>query len=276
MHMEVNETIRLSNGVIMPMVQLGTWQVTDPDEVHTAFTSAMNAGYRAIDTAQEYGNEELLGEEIRKSSIRRRDIFITSKVWNRYQGTEAPFAGFEISRKALGLEYIDLFLMHWPMKDKYIDTWKCLTEIYKRGWLRSVGVSNCGIYHIQDCYTATGLMPHVNQVELHPYNTHKPLLKFCQERGIQVVAYCPLMHGKLDDPVLLDLAQKYGKSPAQIVLRWHLQNGVAVAPKSVREARIIENIDVFNFEIKPEDMLRIDGMNRDYHFLPNPEVDPFD
>lgn len=274
MDMSTNRVLR--NGVQMPWMQLGTWQVEDEKQCVDAILMALNAGYRGIDTAQAYENEAFVGRAIKESGKKRSDIFVTTKLWNRYQGSEAPVKAFEMSLEKLGLDYVDLYLMHWPMKEKYIITWKTICDLYLKGYIRAIGVSNCSPHHIQDMITATGIVPMVNQVELHPYHSQKELLKYCRARDIAVEAYSPLMRGNLNDPVLAELARKYGKTPAQIVLRWDIQNGVIVAPKSVHEARIIENSRIFDFELSQEDMLRIDGLNRCQRYLPDPDVDPFD
>lgn len=270
----INDFTVLNNGVRMPWLGLGVWQVEDPAQLEYAVGKALEAGYRAVDTAAAYGNEEGVGKCIQKSGIRREELFITTKLWNKPQrkGYDASLKAFEQSRKLLKLEYIDLYLIHWPVKEKYIESWKALIHLQKEGFVRAIGVSNFKIHHLQDIISETGVVPAVNQVELHPWLTQKPLLEFCKKNGIQVEAYSPLMHGHLGEITELEgIALKYGKSPAQIILRWDLQNKVAVIPKSVHEDRIVQNSSIFDFELSEEEMEMIDGMNRDARFLPDPD-----
>jgi diketogulonate reductase-like aldo/keto reductase len=262
----LGEVTTLKGGVKMPSLGLGVWQVNDGDEVINAVSWALEAGYRSIDTAMIYGNEEGVGKALRESSVQREEVFVTTKVWNGDQGYESTLKAFEESRRRLGLEYIDLYLIHWPINGKYVDTWKAMIHLYKEGYVRAIGVSNFLEKHIDDIIDATGQAPAVNQVEMHPLYTRKPLLNFCVEKDIRVTAWSPLMQGKLDIPVILELSKKYGKTPAQIVLRWHLQNGVIVIPKSVKKHRIIENSKIFDFDISKEDMERIDGLNQNKNF----------
>jgi len=270
----INDFTVLNNGVRMPWLGLGVWQVEDPAQLKFAVEKAFEAGYRAVDTAAAYGNEEGVGKCIQKSGIRREELFITTKLWNKPQrkGYDASLKAFEQSRKLLKLEYIDLYLIHWPVKGKYIESWKALIHLQKEGFVRAIGVSNFKTHHLQDIISETGVVPAVNQVELHPWLTQKPLLEFCEKNGIQVEAYSPLMHGHLDEITELEgISRKYGKSHAQIILRWDLQNKVAVIPKSVHEDRIVQNSRIFDFELSDEEMEMIDGMNRDARFLPDPD-----
>lgn len=256
----------LNSGVDMPSLGLGVWRVKDGQEVINAVNWALEAGYRGVDTAAIYGNEEGVGKALRESPIPREEIFVTTKVWNADQGYDSTLKAFEESRRKLGLEYIDLYLIHWPIYGKYVDTWKALVHLYKEGYVRAIGVSNFLEQHIDDIIGATGEVPAVNQIELHPLYTRKPLLNFCAEKGIRVTAWSPLMQGNLNLPLISELSEKYGKTPAQIVLRWHLQNGVIVIPKSVKKHRIVENSQIFDFEISKEDMERIDGLNQNKNF----------
>jgi len=270
----INDFTVLNNGVRMPWLGLGVWQMDDPVQLEYAVGKALETGYRAVDTAAGYGNEEGVGKSIIKSGIRREELFITTKLWNKDQrkGYDAVLKAFEKSRERLKLEYIDLYLIHWPVKGKYIESWKALIHLQKEGFVRAIGVSNFKIHHLQDIINETGVVPAVNQVELHPWLTQKPLLEFCEKNGIQVEAYSPLMRGRFSEVAGLEgIARKYGKSPAQIILRWDLQNKVAVIPKSVHEDRIVENSRIFDFELSEEDMAIIDCMNRDVRFLPDPD-----
>ncbi|MEA5031408.1 MAG: aldo/keto reductase, partial [Sphaerochaeta sp.] len=229
----LHDTVMLNNGVAMPGLGLGVFKVGDGSPVVSAVKSALRAGYRSIDTAAVYGNEEGVGQAIKESGLDREKLFITSKVWNADQGYETTLQAYETSLKKLGLEYLDLYLIHWPVKGKYLDTWRAMTELYKQGKVRAIGVSNFQIHHLKDILDASDVVPAVNQIELHPLLNQKDIRDFCQLNNIVVEAWSPLMKGNLDLPVLLDLAKKYQKSPAQIVLRWHIQHGVVVIPKSV-------------------------------------------
>lgn len=262
---------KLNNGVSMPWLGLGVWKTKEGDEVIGAVKSAIAAGYRSIDTAAVYGNEQGVGQGIREGGVPREELFITTKVWNSEQGYESTLKAYEESRKKLGLERLDLYLVHWPVKGKYRETWKALVHLYNEGYVRAIGVSNFQIHHLRDIIEDTGVVPAVNQVEYHPLLTQVELLAFCREQGVQMEAWSPLMQGNLDQPVLQQLAKKHGKTPAQIVIRWDIQNGVVTIPKSVRAERIRENADVFDFELSPEDMAAINSLNRNQRFGADPD-----
>lgn len=255
----------------MPWLGLGVWRVSEGNEVESAVKAAIRAGYRSIDTAAIYKNEEGVGKAIKESGVSREELFVTTKVWNADQGYDSTLVAFEESRKKLGLEYIDLYLVHWPVKGKFKDTWKALEKLYHDGAVRAIGVSNFQIHHLQDVMADCTIKPMVNQVEYHPLLIQRELLAFCKENQIQMEAWSPLMQGNLDQPLLHELSQKYGKSPAQIVLRWDLQNGVVTIPKSITESRIIENADIFDFELSAEDMEKISGLNQNKRFGPDPD-----
>lgn len=261
----------LNDGVKMPWLGLGVWKTKEGEEVIQSVKSAIAAGYRSIDTAAIYGNEEGVGQAIRESGVSRDELFITTKVWNDDQGYEKTLQAFETSRKKLGLDIVDLYLVHWPGKDKYLDTWKALIHLQKEGLVRSIGVSNFQIRHLQHIIEDTGVVPVVNQVELHPLLSQKELLGFARENQIVLEAWSPLMQGNLDQLVLAQIAEKYGKTTAQVILRWDIQNGVIVIPKSVKEHRIRENADIFDFELSAEDMAAIDGLNQNKRFGSNPD-----
>jgi len=268
----INDSAVLRNGVKMPWLGLGVWQAKNGEEVINAVKWAIEAGYRSIDTAAAYGNEEGVGKAIKESGIAREEIFVTTKLWNADQGYESALKAFEKSRKLLGLEYVDLYLIHWPVKGKYVDSWKALIKLYNDGLVRAIGVSNFHIHHLEDVINETGVVPMVNQVELHPWLTQKPLLEFCKANKIQVEAYSPLMRGYFREiPLLAGIGEKYGKTAAQVVLRWDLQNEIVVIPKSVKQHRIVENAGIFDFELTAEDMEKIDALNRDHRFLPDPD-----
>jgi methylglyoxal/glyoxal reductase len=264
----------LANQVQMPWLGLGVYKAQEGEEVKQAVLAAIRNGYRSIDTAALYRNEEGVGAAIRQSGVARQELFITTKVWNEDQGYESTLAAFETSRQKLQLDYIDLYLIHWPLpkKNKYKETWRALEKLYRDGKVRAIGVSNFQVPHLEDLLSTSEVAPMVNQVEFHPLLTQKKLLAFCKARGIQLEAWSPLMRGNLDLPLLMQLAAKYGKTPAQIVLRWDLQHGVVTIPKSVREERIKLNADVFDFTLSQADMEAIDGLNQDKRFGPDPDV----
>ncbi|HDR7416092.1 TPA: aldo/keto reductase [Bacillus cereus] len=266
----------LNNGVEMPWFGLGVFKVEEGPELVEAIKSAIKAGYRSIDTAAIYGNEKAVGEGIRAgieaTGIAREELFITSKVWNADQGYETTIAAYEESLKKLGLDYLDLYLVHWPSEGKYKDTWRALETLYKEKRVRAIGVSNFQIHHLQDVMKDAEIKPMINQVEYHPRLTQKELQAFCKEQGIQMEAWSPLMQGQLlDNETLQEIAEKHGKTTAQVILRWDLQNGVITIPKSTKEHRIIANADVFNFELAKEDMEKIDALNQNHRVGPDPD-----
>jgi diketogulonate reductase-like aldo/keto reductase len=264
----------LHNGVKMPRFGLGVFQVEDGEEVIQSIKSALDIGYRSIDTASLYGNEKGVGQAIAESNIPREELFITTKVWNSEQGYESTLASFESSMKKLGLEYLDLFLIHWPAPalGKYKETWKALEKLYKDGRVRAIGVSNFKEHHLDDILSDCEIKPMVNQVEYHPLLTQEPLHAYCKKHQIQLEAWSPLKQGHvLGLPTIVELAEKYKKSPAQIVLRWDFQNEVVTIPKSVKKHRIAENADIFDFELSQEDMDRISSLNEDMRNGPDPD-----
>lgn len=262
----------LHNGVAMPWLGFGTWELQDGAETVRTVQMAVDAGYRSIDTAAMYQNEKAIGQAIRESGIDRENFFITTKVWNNAQGYEQTLRAFEESRNQLGLDYVDLYLIHWPVKDKYIDTWKALEHLYEQGEVKAIGVCNFQIHHLESLMAACKVAPMVNQFECHPLLSQKELIRYCKEHQIQPEAWRPLMKGNhLNHPEILMLADQYGKTAAQIILRWHLQNGVVVIPKSSNEARIRENAHIFDFTLSHEDMLRIDGLNQNHRTGADPD-----
>ncbi len=267
----LQDTAELHNGVRMPRLGLGVWKVTEEGQVEQAIKDAVNAGYRSIDTAKIYGNEEGVGRAIADVSVPREELFITTKVWNAEQGYDSTLAAYEESRRKLGLDIIDLYLIHWPVKGKYKETWRALEQLYKDGKVRAIGVCNFHVHHLEDLLQDAEIKPMVNQVEYHPLLAQTELRQFCQDQGIVLEAWSPLMQGNLDLPQLNELADKYGKTPAQIVLRWDLQNGVITIPKSTNEKRIRENADVFDFELSHEDMALIEGLNQNKRFGADPD-----
>ena len=267
----LNDSAELHNGVLMPRLGLGVWKVTEEGQVEQAIKDALKAGYRSIDTAKAYGNEEGVGQAIRDGGVPREELFVTTKVWNSDQGYESTLEAFEESRRRLGLDVVDLYLVHWPVKGKYKETWRAMEKLYNDGKVRAIGVCNFHIHHLEDLMKDAVIKPMVNQVEYHPLLSQTELRQFCQEQGIVLEAWSPLMQGNLDIPAITELAEKHGKTAAQIVLRWDLQHGVVTIPKSTRESRIRENADLFDFELSPEDMAKLDGLNQDQRFGPDPD-----
>lgn len=269
----LKDTVTLSNGVEMPWLGLGVFKVTEGDEVIQSVKAAIRNGYISIDTAAIYLNEEGVGQAIRESGVPREDLFITTKLWNTEQGYESTLEAFETSLNKLGLDYLDLYLIHWPGVDKYKETWKAFEKLYKDGRVRAIGVSNFHVHHLEDLIRDAEIKPMVNQVEFHPHLTQKELLAYCKKEGIQLEAWSPLKKGELlNEPVLEDIAAKYNKSVAQVILRWDLQHGVVTIPKSIKEHRIIENADVFDFELTAEDMEKIDGLNQNSRSGSDPDT----
>ena len=273
---DIKGTITLHNGVEMPYFGLGVYLSKDGNEVINAVKWAIQSGYRHIDTAAIYNNEEGVGEGIRASGIPREDIFLVSKVWNSEQGYDSTIKAFETSLKKLNTEYLDLYLIHWPVKGKYKETWRALEELYKQKRIRAIGVSNFLQHHLKDLLTDVSIVPMVNQMEFHPYLVQQDLLDFCKTNKIQYEAWSPLMQGKIFDiDVFKEMAGKYKKTIAQLVLRWDLQKGVVTIPKSSKKQRIIDNAAIFDFSISKEDMAVLDGLDRGKRFGPDPDTFDF-
>ncbi|MEU5537161.1 aldo/keto reductase [Streptomyces sp. NPDC020362] len=265
--------IILNNGVEMPQLGYGVWQVPD-DEAEQAVATALEAGYRSIDTAAIYGNEEGTGKAITASGLPREDVFVTTKLWNSDQGYEATLRAFDASLAKLGLDYVDLYLIHWPLpsRDTYIDTYKALEKLYTDGRVKAIGVSNFLPGHLRRLIAETSVVPAVNQIELHPHLQQREARALHAEQGIATEAWSPLGQGKglLEVPAIVAIAQKHQRTPAQIVLRWHLQLGNVVIPKSVTPSRIRENIEVFDFSLDDEDLAAISALNEDRRIGPDP------
>ena len=269
---DLNGTFTLNNGIEMPYIGLGVWQSKDGQEVINAIHYALDVGYRAIDTAAIYNNEAGVGQAIAQSDVPREEIFVTSKVWNDDQRSGDIAKAFDTTMERLGLDYLDLYLIHWPVTGQYKDTWKVLEEIYASGRVKAIGVSNFLKHHLEDLLAVAEVVPMVNQMEFHPRLVQQELLEFCKSHSIQYEAWSPLMQGKIFELALLQqLAEKYGKSIAQIALRWNLQKGVITIPKSVKQERIAANADLFDFEIAAEDMQAIDGLDQNQRVGPDPD-----
>lgn len=272
----LQDTVTLNNSVEMPWLGLGVFRVEDDAIAADSVKAAIKAGYRLIDTAAIYQNEKGVGQGIKEAlaetGLSREDLFITSKVWNADQGYDTTIAAYQASLDKLGLDYLDLYLIHWPVEGKYKDTWRALEYLYKEGKIRSIGVSNFQIHHLEDLLKDAEVIPVVNQVERHPRLTQELLKKFSEAHGIRLEAWAPLMVGGLfDNETVVRIAEKHQKTPAQIILRWHIQDGVIVIPKSTKEKRIIENGDVFDFELSAEDMAAISTLNQDHRTGPDPD-----
>jgi len=268
---KLTDRTELNNGVKMPWLGLGVYLVKEGEEVKNSVRSAIEAGYESIDTAAIYKNEEGVGEAIRESGIARDKLFLTTKVWNSDQGYESTLAAFNTSVKKLGVDTLDLYLIHWPVRDKFTETWRALEKLYKDGYVRAIGVSNFHIHHLEELRKVSEIVPAVNQVEFHPLLTQRDLLTYCRDHKIQMEAWSPLMQGNLDHPLLTELAQKYGKSPAQIVIRWDLDQKVVTIPKSITPQRIRQNADVFDFTLEPQDVERLAALNENKRFGPDPD-----
>lgn len=266
--------IILNNGMEMPQLGFGVWQVPD-DEAATTVGLALEAGYRSIDTAAAYGNEGGTGKALAASGLAREDLFVTTKLQNSDQGYDATLRAFDASVAALGLDHVDLYLIHWPTpaRDLYVDTYRAFEKLLADGRVRSLGVSNFTPAHLERLIDATSVIPAVNQIELHPQLQQRAAREFHAEQGIATEAWSPLGQGKglLEVPALLAIAQKHGRSAAQVVLRWHVQLGNVVIPKSVTPTRIKENIDVFSFELDDEDMAAIGALNEDRRLGGHPD-----
>ncbi|WP_202615679.1 aldo/keto reductase [Ureibacillus xyleni] len=261
----------------MPYVGLGVYKMTDREEALQAIAKALEIGYRAIDTAALYNNEVEVGEAIRHSGIKRDEIFVTTKVWNNDQGYDETLRAFETSLKKLGLDYIDLYLTHWPVEDKFVETYRAIERLYEEKLIRVPGVSNHHAHHLEKIFAKANVLPMVDQIELHPYLSQEELRAFCKEHDIAVTAWSPLGRGKvLKDETISKIASSVGKTAAQVILRWHYQNDVITIPKSVTLNRIEENMQIFDFELTSEQMTQIDRVNKNERVGQNPDTFHFD
>lgn len=262
----------LNNGAKMPWLGFGVFQMDEGAETEDSVRKALEVGYRAVDTATIYENEAGVGKAVAESGIAREDIFITTKVWNDEQGYESTLKAFDESLKKLKMEYIDLYLIHWPVKDRSLDTWKALEKLYEDGVVRAIGLSNYKIRHIKEILAVCNVKPTLNQVEFHPRLQHAELHQFCKKNQIQLQAWAPLMQGEaLFIPEIVEISQKYDKTPAQTLIRWDLQNEVVTIPKSSTPYRIAENAQVFDFQISESDMACINSLNMEQQAVDYPD-----
>lgn len=272
---QIDTRVTLNNGVEMPVFGLGTYLTRSGKEAQDAVSYALEIGYRLIDTAAMYGNEEDVGEAVRRSGIPREEIFVTTKLWNSDHGYDEAIAAFEESQKRLGLDYVDLYLIHWPVEDLRQESWRGLETLLQEGKCRAVGVSNYMTWHLEELLSTSSTAPAVNQVEFSPYLYLRDLHDFCRAHQVQLEAYSPLTKGhKLNDPKLGEVARKYSKSPAQVLIRWALQKGVVVIPKSTRKERIKQNAEVFDFAISKEDVSVLDSFNQGLRTSWDPSAAP--
>ncbi len=269
---DIKTTVKLNNGVEIPWFGLGVWQVEEGEDATQSVTAAIKAGYVLIDTAAAYKNEESVGKAIRESGVARDQLFITSKLWNADQGYESTLAAFDATMDKLGLDVLDLYLIHWPVKGKYKDSWRAMEKLYKDGRIRAIGVSNFQPHHLDDLLADAEVVPAVNQVEFHPLLTQNELLDYCAQKGIQVEAWSPLARGKLfDNDVVKTIADKYGKSPAQVLLRWVLDKGVVVLTRSVKPERIADNANIFDFQLTTDEIDQLSALNKNERTGPDPD-----
>lgn len=254
-------TLKLNTGATIPRLGFGTWQINPSSRAEKATLAAFEAGYRHVDTARIYLNEKGVGRAIKNCTLPREDIFVTTKLWNGDHGD--PRKALEKSLQRLDVEYVDLYLIHYPVPER-IASWQVLEELHHEGKARAIGVSNFTIRHLAELMEQTSIVPAVNQVEFHPFLYQKELLEFCDKHGIVVEAYSPLAHGrKMGDPTIVEVASRYDKSPAQIMIRWAIEHGMVVIPKSKNPARIAQNLHVFDFQIDKKDMALLDNLNED-------------
>lgn len=260
----VEKFMLLSNGVKIPSIGFGTYKSGDDEETAKIIKNALNLGYKMIDTASFYNNEVGIGNGIKESDIDRKDIFIVTKLWNDDHGYDNTIEAFNKSLNNLQVDYIDLYLIHWPNKLNS-ETWRAFEHLYETGKVKAIGVCNFKVEHLEELKKTAKIMPMVNQVEIHPFSTKNNIINYCKDNNIKVVAWSPISRGRvLSNELMIDLSQKYKKSIVQIVLRWHMQKGVIPIPKSSNENRIKENIDIFDFEISSEDMKAIDSLDEGY------------
>ena len=264
--------ISLSNSVSIEQLGFGTFKIVDQQEANNAVMTALNNGYRAFDTAQLYNNEKILGEAFVNSGVARQELFLTTKVSNLNQGYEQTLKSFEQSLKDLQTDYLDLFLVHWPLKNHFFDTWKAIEQLYENKMVRAIGVCNFHQSHFELLKTRANIKPMINQIEIHPYLVQKELIEYLNKEQIAIEAWSPLARGRVvEEPLLINIGQKYQKSSSQVTLRWHVQKDLIVIPKSVNPLRIAENMQILDFELTDSEMQQIDSLNEDFRTGPNPD-----
>jgi diketogulonate reductase-like aldo/keto reductase len=274
MTLTLQSRVRLNDGREMPMFGLGVWQAT-PDETLFAVNTALQEGYRLVDTAKLYRNEAEVGQAVRQSGVPRDQVWVTTKLWNSDHGYDKTLRAAEASARALDLGPIDLYLIHYPVPELRLESWRALIRLRDEGVVRSIGVSNFTVRHLEQLIADSGVVPAVNQVEFHPFLYQKELLDYCRAQGIQLQAYCPLTQGlRLGHPTVVRVAQHVGRTPAQVLIRWGLQHGVLEIPKSVHAPRIHENAQVFDWELPADAMAALDGLNEDLHTSWDPTREP--
>ncbi len=271
--LSLSSTIALNNGVRIPVLGLGTFKVPN-DQVYHVVRQALDLGYRHIDTATYYNNEEGVGRAIRESGVPREEIFVTTKLWDTDHGKKEALAAFARSLELLGMDHVDLYLVHWPRGERH-ETWRAMERILEEGGARAVGVSNYTVRHLEETIGRSPVVPAVDQVEFSPFLYQKELLSYCRSRGVVLEAHSPLARGsRLNDPRLLELARKYERTPAQMMLRWVVQKGMVVIPKSVHRERLVENAAVFDFSLSAEDERYMDSFHEGLHMTWNPDTIP--
>jgi len=271
MKREINYKIKMNNGIEIPQFGLGVYLTKSGTECINAVTWALETGYRHIDTARIYGNEKEVGEAVRNFGIKREDVFITTKLWNDDHGYDSALKAFDKSLKTLNVDYIDLYLIHWPVKGKRKDSWKALEKIYESGYCKSIGVSNYMINHLDELFSYANVIPAINQVEFSPYNYQKDLLDVSNRNKIILEAYSPLTRmKKLDDPKILPIAEKHHKTVAQVLIRWAIEHNLVVIPKSAHKNRIIENADIFDFSLDESAMKILDNLDEGFRYSWDP------
>ena len=271
----IGSTVALRGGVKMPLLGLGVWQAPPGDETRQAVLAALRAGYRMVDTARAYRNEEDVGAALRESGLPRDEVFVTTKLWNSDHGFDSTLRACDESLRLLGLERLDLYLVHWPVQGLRHETWRAMERLLSQGRTRAIGVSNYTVRHLEELVARSSTPPAVNQVEVHPFLRQPALREHCRAHRIHVQAYAPLGRGhRMDHPVLARLATRHGRTPAQILVRWGLQHGLSTIPKSVHPRRILENADVFGFELDQEDLAALDALDEGYRTSWDPSDAP--
>ena len=269
---DLSGSFKLRNGVSMPYLGLGTYKADNNEEVIDAVRYALNSGYRHIDTASIYKNEEGVGKGVGESDVDRSEVFIVSKVWNADQGYSETLRAFDLTLNTLELDYLDLYLIHWPVAGKYKDTWKAMERLYRENRVRAIGVSNFMQHHLADLSETSEVVPMVNQMEFHPFLVQQPLIDYCAAHNIQYESWSPFMQGKLFELDICDaMVENYGKTAAQLILRYNLQKGIVAIPKSINKERIRSNAEIFDFELSTDDMSYLDSLDKGKRTGPDPD-----